>query len=136
MLKKYTIILFLLVLTSCYTKKEFLLLNKPAIYKLAGYRTYDYFIGVKYSKSIASSHFVYKNFDTFYVLFPNQTLRIIELRDPKEIDIIQSINDLEEINIKYNNCIYKDLVKKISKDTLILDTGLEPVEEIYVRILE
>lgn len=150
MREKYILITFLtlIIMSSCCTQKEFLTTNTSTAYKLVKQqRTFSTENRISFwktewipqTKSTDSTHFIYQNFETFYVFTPDKIVKKLELRNRStKNSIFNSKNHDEKIGT-YTNCAIKIGSKKLmlhkkGLDTIILKDQVQSLESILVRV--
>lgn len=149
MFRKYILIIVIpLLITSCSSPKDSLIPQKPAVYKLVKQLSFYYHEKrisfwkeewIKETKSIDSTHFVYRNFDTYYVFMPNKVYKKLELRNYADEDVLSHYQNEVGIIGKYtNNSIHtvdgKNTIKRKGLDTLIIEDNIQKIESVLVLI--
>ncbi|MDT7831091.1 hypothetical protein RQM59_01800 [Flavobacteriaceae bacterium S356] len=138
----------LIVFSSCCSKKEFLTINKPIAYKLVKqHRIYHKRKKIsfwkeewtKHAKNIDSTHFIYQNFETFYVFTPNKIVKKLELRNYTPESILQYYKNESGSIGTYTNCSIKIgseklMLEKKGLDTIVLTDQLQSIDNILIRI--
>lgn len=150
MRRKYPLVLLitLVLYGSCCSKKELLSYSKPIIYKLITQRSTYYTEKrisfwkqewIKHTRSIDSTHFIYQNFETFYVFSPDKVVKQLELRNSVTKDLLTTYKNQDGRIGRYTNCFLKIggeklVLEKKGLDTLVLIDQVRNIESILVRI--
>ncbi len=150
MFTKHTLILALItiVISSCCSKKEFLTLNQPVAYKLVKQQKIYYKEKrisfwkqewIRHTESIDSTHFIYQNFETFYIFTPKKIVKQLTLRGRNIKSKLQNYKHEDGKIGTYTNCHIqigseKLMVEKKGLDTIVLIDQLQSIENILVRV--
>lgn len=140
----------LIIFSSCCSKKELFTYEKPIAYKLLKQQRIFYKEKkisfwreewIKHTKNIDSTHFIYQNFETFYIFTPNKIVKRLELRNHSTKNLLRTYRSQNGDIGTYNSCFLKIgseklIIEKKGLDTIFLIDEVQNIENVLIRITD
>lgn len=150
MRRKDTLILLLIIvlLSSCCSKKVLFTADRPMVYKLIDQKRISFTTKrisifkeehIKHARPMDSTHFIYRNFETYYVFATDKSIKRLELRNYKASDVAFNYkNEFGDIG-HYTACFTKIGSEKLTLekkglDTIVLTDANRSLEHILLRV--